>query len=283
MRNLKPPKISIIIAVKDCEMYISECIQSILDQSFTDYEALVFDNGSTDQTLSSLLKFNDPRIKVFTDYSLGYVEILNKGIELARGKFIARMDADDIMAVNRLQIQYDLLTQNPNLTLCSSWMRGFGDTNDENGYSGLTGVISNPLITMILGNPVYHPTVLIRKQFLTSHGLKYKHYEYAEDYKFWTDIAKLDGVFYVLPHRLVNYRVSKNQISEKKKVEMEVQSRKIQNEIIEYLIGLPIFKKDRVRLRLKYSELKKQTDNNVISFSNLQILFFDIFSFLSKG
>ena len=96
------------------EKYLQEAIESILNQTFKDFEFIIINDGSTDKTLEIIKSFTDPRIKLITQENRGIIYSLNKGITESRGKYIARMDADDISLPERLEKEYRFLEQNPN-------------------------------------------------------------------------------------------------------------------------------------------------------------------------
>lgn len=267
-------KISIILPVKNGEKYISEAVDSVLAQSFKDFELLIFDDASTDGTMKILSAYNDPRIKIFPEIG-GFIANLNKGIEISEGKYIARMDADDVMSTNRLETQFRIMEDN-DFDVCASWIKIFGEGFDPFTQRNLSGFICNPLQQMIAGNFIAHPTVILRREFLIDHDLWYKDYPYAEDYKLWFDIAKAEGKFYMEPKALLFYRISHQQITRLKKQECINQSVLIQKEIIEYLIGRTPkpFKKNVETL---YDQLCKFENAKRINFKSVCTVFFDLY------
>lgn len=168
-----------------------------------------------------------------------FIGSLNKGLDSAKGKYIARMDADDIMHVDRLKIQHAIMEEEEGITVCGTWMTHFGeDIHAGNIARTLDGLIEHPLITFLKGNFMFHPTVCMRKDFLDKHNLRYQNYDCAEDYKLWFEIAKNKGIFYIESQSLLFYRISKKQVSQTKRGIQMATSAKIQMEIIEYLISL---------------------------------------------
>src|SRR5690606_1184748 len=111
----------IILPAYNAEKYLAEAIESILNQSFKDFEFIIINDGSKDRTEDVILSYNDPRIVYLNnEANLGLIDKLNKGFNIARGKYIARMDADDISSPERLYIQYQFLENNPDYVICSS-------------------------------------------------------------------------------------------------------------------------------------------------------------------
>jgi glycosyltransferase involved in cell wall biosynthesis len=228
------PKISVLLPVKNGAIHLNECIESILNQTYTDYELLIFDDDSQDNTFEILQSYRDLRIKVFSG-KLGFIENLNKGIQFARGKYIARMDADDIMIASRLEVQLERM-ENLNVDVCGTWLFMFGAYTESYIKSyDLQGFLDNPLKELAERNCVAHPSVMIRKEFLILHDLKYQNYPFTEDYKLWFEIAKKGGVFYIEPQPLLKYRVSSAQVSIVNEGKMIEGASKVQAEILTYL------------------------------------------------
>lgn len=229
-------EISIVMPAYNAEQYICKAIDSILCQSFTDFECLIIDDGSTDSTRDIIRSYDDERI-VLIENKHDFIGSLNLGLETARGKYIARMDADDMMHVDRMKIQYTIMEEYPDIVICGTWMNNFGLNLQANNIVGtVSGLIENPILKFMKGNFLYHPTAMIRTAFLREHALKYEKYLYAEDFKLWTEVAKLSGQFYIENQPLLYYRISDNQVSNKNSKEQKTTTEIIITEITEYLI-----------------------------------------------
>lgn len=271
------PLVTIILPVKNGAEFIEDAIKSILNQSFTNFELLIFNDQSTDNTLSLIEQYSDDhRIQVFNDQT-GFIQNLNSGISRAKGKYIARMDADDVMSEDRLKIQVELMTQHPEIDICGTWIKVFGVDTPATIQQGMADRIETPLITMILGNILSHPTVMIKKAFLDTHKLQYTNYQYAEDYKLWVDIAKKKGVFFIIPKPLLNYRLSRNQVSRLHHARMTEQSNHLQKDIIEYLLMHYPSGDEGPDVKKLYHDLSAFKNKNLISFDNITKIFFQIF------
>lgn len=272
------PKISVLLPVKNGEKYIKESISSILNQTYQDFEILLMNDVSTDNTLNIIKSFNDDRIKIHTNE--GFIDNLNRGIDLASGEFIVRMDVDDIMRSDRLMSQLEIMDSYKNIIICSSHVKLISDEYDIDNLiiskNKMSGLIDDPLKLMVLGNIVYHPTVMIRKSFLISQDIKYQNYEYAEDYKLWFEIAKSGGEFYVIPKELLSYRLSEGQVSQQHGKKMLLQSNKIKQEIIEYLIEKNTFSTN-CNLPVLYQNLISLVDDELMSFESMTTIYFNIF------
>lgn len=211
--NMNQPLISIMLCSYNSAQFIKDAINSVLAQSFTDFEFIIVNDGSTDNTLDIMRSYTDSRIKII-NCSHNYINSLNKGMQACRGKFIARMDADDKIAYNRLEYQIRVMQENPEITVCFSWGQTFGEFEEPIGHCA-RGKVENPYFWFVTGNYLMHPSAMIRKSFLKKHHIQYKDYPYAEDYKLWTDITRLGGTFYIIPQQLLFYRVGNSQVSVK--------------------------------------------------------------------
>ncbi len=252
----KMSEISVVMSVYNGERYIAAAIDSTLNQSFGDFEFIIVDDGSTDDTVSIIRNFDDERIKLIQN-NHNYIDSLNVGINYASGEYIARMDADDIMHIDRLKIQHAVMEEEPSITVCGTWMRRFGvNISSDNIVGVVSGLIENPLIRFTQGDCIANPTSMIRTAFLREHKLRYENYAYAEDFKFWTEIAKLGGQFYIDSQPLLYYRISESQVSALKASEQKWTTELIIKEIMEYLI---------MQRSLEYPELKT-------SFEALEVL-----------
>lgn len=227
-------EVTVLLVVHNCEMHIEECIQSILCQSYNDFELLIINDGSTDNTHAKIAQFEDHRIRLINNPQNDYIESLNVGLKQAKGEYIARMDGDDLMLPERLKEQVEVMNTQKDITVCSCWLQCFGLYN--NTVESYSGLIDYPLVRMLKGNIIAHPTTMLRKAFLEYHNLLYKDYKYAEDYKLWCEIAICGGKTWVIPNVLLKYRCSSSQVSCKKQNMQAETSFLIKNEILEYLV-----------------------------------------------
>jgi len=210
----KIPKITVLMPIYNCDLYIKEAIDSILNQTFMDFEFIIIDDASTDNTVFIVKRYNDSRIKLIEkEKNSGYTNSLNYGLSIARGEYIARMDGDDISLPERFIKQVHILDKNPNLVLCGTLFSIIG-----------TGkVISLPerhdeiKIALLKYCCFGHPTVMMRKSILDEFSLIYDYNkEPAEDYDLWTRLLSL-GQLHNLQEVLLNYRVHNSQVSHKRK------------------------------------------------------------------
>lgn len=182
--------ISVLMPAYNAAEYIREAIDSILTQTFTDFEFVIINDGSTDATEEIILSYSDERIQYYTNKcNMGIVKTLNRGIDLCRGKYIARMDADDISMPNRLEKQVRCLETNPHIVACGVLYAIYGDQQQ-------TPVdVATDMLDVRYDMAIYcqfaHSMVMMRKDVLKINQLQYREkYKYAEDYKLWTEMLQ---------------------------------------------------------------------------------------------
>lgn len=210
------PKVSVVMPAYNAEKYIEDAIESILNQTFTDFEFIIINDGSSDKTKSIIQAFHDSRL-VYLENSknLGIVETLNKGLNYASGEYIARMDADDIAMPKRIEKQIKTMERNRTIGVLGTGTRVFGDGIET--YDSHSSLNSDELkANLLFSTCLCHPSVMIRKNVLDRHYLKYdSQFKGAEDYKLWWDIVQVSKLS-CLPEPLHCYRIHPNQISQVK-------------------------------------------------------------------
>lgn len=201
------PLVSVVLAIYNGEKYMNQAIESILSQTFTDFELIIIDDGSKDKTPELLSKFTDPRIRIITNNpNKGLVYSLNLGIAESKGKYIARMDADDISLPERLQRQVDFMENHPEIGICGAWFLSFDDDLKENNIVRYPPSDIKLRAQMFVMTPFCHPSVMIRKSVLEKHQLEYSYNYYrAEDYGLWVELLQFtQGA--TIPEVLLHYR-----------------------------------------------------------------------------
>ena len=204
------PLVSILMPVYKTAPYLIKAMDSMLCQTFKDFELIVLDDCSPDNAEEILDAYDDSRIVRYKgENNVGLSNVLNVGIEMARGKYIARMDSDDISLPNRLQIQVDYLEAHSEIDLVSVGMQLFGvkesvwirERNPE-----------KVKIEALFHSPVLHASSMWRKDSFERHGLRFRQEMVpAEDYDLWTR-AMLKGLKLVnLPEVLYEYRIHEAQ------------------------------------------------------------------------
>ncbi|WP_373032456.1 glycosyltransferase family 2 protein [Sulfurovum sp.] len=227
--------VSVVMPVYNGEKYIAEAIESILDQSFKDFELLIINDASTDNTVSIIKKYNDTRIRlIHNDENLGLARVRNIGIENAEGKYIAWLDADDISVNTRLEKQVLLLEKNPDVGLCGTWVKTIGAVEHVWQYPTISKTIKS---VMLFDNTFATSSVMLRKEILYSHNIRFNvDYPPAEDYDLWENISLHTEVVNI-PKVLTLYRLHPAQTtsSDDAKVKQLKSAWAIQKRILSYL------------------------------------------------
>jgi len=236
------PKITVLMPVYNGENYVREAMESILNQTYQYFEFLIIDDGSTDKSVEIIESFIDERIRLVKNgQNIGLIATLNKGLDLASGKYVARMDCDDVSLPERLKHQVDFMEKNSKIGICGTWFR-FIPTNEIIKYPTKHEDI---ILKLLTGNALAHPTVIMRTSILRENILYYDmNFSHAEDYEFWVRLAKIVKIANI-PEVLLNYRMHDNQISV---VYNKNQSEVVANIKINQLLDLGIELNDQEKL-----------------------------------
>lgn len=206
------PKVSVIMPVYNGEKYLKEAIESILNQTATDLELIIIDDGSVDSTSNIINSFNDERIKYFkNEKNSGISFSLNRALDLACGEFIARMDADDISLPSRLETQIKYMQKNSEIEVCGCNVRLIG--TDEKSWPSSES--SEALkVDLIFNCCLAHPTVMFRKSVVQSGEARYNSaFDHMEDYELWTRLIK-SHKFGCVQDVLFEYRIHPSQTTQ---------------------------------------------------------------------
>ncbi|WP_082548560.1 glycosyltransferase family 2 protein [Variovorax sp. Root473] len=192
-----PPRVSVVIPTRNSEKYLKEALDSILGQTFTDFELLIVDDNSTDGTLDIIRGYEDARITVLKGPGKGLAAALNFAYREARGEFIARMDADDIADLTRLGKQVAFLDEHLDVGVCGTKFQQFMDGDAIHHHMEHVRYAD-----MLMGCYIGHPTAMLRRQLFVENNLFYdESMRFSEDYDLWTraiQITKLANVQEVL-------------------------------------------------------------------------------------
>lgn len=231
------PLVSIVMPAYNMATFLLECIPSILEQDYNNFELIIVDDGFTDKTNDIVQSFSDNRI-VYVQHEHDYMASMNIGIQLTKGKYIMRMDADDLMLQGRIKKQVEYMELHPEVDVCGSGMKNFGE--DDRCLYGLTGHIAI-ISSLLLYNTMAHPTIIMRKdsvkRYIDKHGTLYnKNYIYAEDYHLWTCMAMEGFRFDNIKDILIQHRVSPQAVTSVYAEESRHTAEKIKAEYLKYAI-----------------------------------------------
>ncbi len=226
------PKISVILPVYNCEDFILESVNSILIQTYNDFELIIIDDASTDSTVSVLEKIKDNRIRLIKKKAnTGYTNSLNMGLQLANGKYIARMDGDDISLPDRFKKQVQCLDGNPDVAVCGTWYQLSG-TDIVNRHPCESEDIK---LALLETNSLGHPTVMFRKSVIEDLKLQYDpSMEPSEDYDLWVRIIRHNKIINI-PEVLLYYRSHMSQVSIVREIQQKAIAQKVRIKLIGYL------------------------------------------------
>jgi len=184
-----PPRVSVVMSVYNGERYLVQAIDSILNQTFADFEFIIINDGSTDGSADILRAYDDPRLRIIEQANVGLTRSLNRGIALAQGEYIARMDDDDISLPERLARQVAFLNTRPEIGVVGSACRIIDELNGREWVQRVPLSDEELSRALIRGNPVVHTSVMMRKSVLRAVGGYNEAYPYSQDYELWVRLA----------------------------------------------------------------------------------------------
>ncbi|MFC0475736.1 glycosyltransferase family 2 protein [Robertmurraya beringensis] len=228
------PLVSIVMSVFNGEEYVQDAILSILNQTYTNFELIVINDCSTDNTKTIILSNNDSRITyIENNENLGLTKSLNKGLRFSNGKYIVRMDADDISLPTRIEKQVKFMENNDDVGVLATWAYYFGEKN------GLINTIRDDFESigseLIFGCPIVHPSVIIRKCLIERYNLYYdESIKKSQDYDLWSR-CKSHFPIRILEEPLLLYRVHEDQITNKSKEQQKEITTNIQYRLLREL------------------------------------------------
>jgi glycosyltransferase involved in cell wall biosynthesis len=204
------PLVTVLLPVYNAEKFLSEAIDSILNQTYQNFEFLLINDGSTDTSRAIILNYTDSRIRYLeNEKNIGLIHTLNRGMAEANGSYIARMDADDVSRADRLIKQVDFLESNPSYGMVGSWCSVINSSKKieyHTSHESLQFALLNYCCFV-------HPSVMLRKSVLTDNQFYFdSHFVHSEDYELWTRLLTKTKAAN-LPDYLLSYRVHEHQIS----------------------------------------------------------------------
>jgi len=201
------------MSVYNGEKFLEEAVRSMLKQTFFNYEFIIINDGSTDRTPQILASFDDPRLVIVNQDNRGLAISLNRGIRLAKGTYIARMDADDISEPTRLERQVEVLNRDPNVALVACWYKVIDEKGNVLAHRRLSTDGRELATSLMHNNPICHGSVLMRKEAVEAVGLYDENLRYAQDYDLWLRMLRKGYSFFVIPEFLYRYRISPKSVA----------------------------------------------------------------------
>jgi len=208
--NIKNPLVSVVLATfNEPKEIIRLAIQSILEQTLANFELIIIDDSSNVNTKNEINELaKDSRVIVIRDDKrIGFVKALNIGLRMAKGKYIARMDGDDISVVNRLELQVSFLEQNPKYSVVGGAMNIMNKNGMITSQRFYPTSSFNLMLWSIFRCPFSHPTVMMRREIVDKGLLYNENFVKAEDLEFWMRLMKNGYKFYNLKDILLDFRI----------------------------------------------------------------------------
>ena len=258
------PKISVIMPVYNAFNYVEESIKSILNQSYTNFELIILNDKSTDESLTILKKIqalDDRIILVDRETNSGPAVVRNQGVKMSKGQYIAFMDADDISMPNRFEKQVKKLDENPEIEVCGSWFTLFGENTDDQlikHFENHEELKVQFLNECYIGNP----TIMCRKEIFDEEQFDGTYFP-MDDYELWARVIGKHH-FYNIQESLLQYRWHETNISSTKKVNLKEIHNKIRiNQLKDFGIDSETKNFDNYLQTLLYTN--KQDSDTIIS------------------
>jgi glycosyltransferase involved in cell wall biosynthesis len=203
------PKVSVILSCYNSSLYLKKSIESILSQTFNDFEFIIINDGSSDNTLQIIQSYasKDERIFFVNQENIGLTKSLNKAIKLSKGKYIARIDADDFSYKDRLIKQYTYLEQNQDIVLLGG-QRIINDKINNKIFKDKLPLTTEEIRERaIISNPFFHSLIIFRRDIVQKVGFYNEIFKYVQDYEFWSRIIydyKVENLQEVLGEKIID-------------------------------------------------------------------------------
>jgi len=252
--------VTVLMSVYNCKYFLREAIESVLNQSYHDFEFIIIDDGSDDESKKIISSYPDNRIRfVVNEKNIGLARSLNKGIKLSKGKYIMRMDGDDVSLPYRIESLVSFLENNPQIGLCGSWVKSFGTRKNQVWkYPRHHSEIKSRLI---FDPPFAHPAIMFRKEVLDQNQLQYdESLNTAQDYDLWTRMVDLTQTAN-LDKVLLKYRIHGQSVTMKTN-HQALDSLNIRAKQISHLKLIP--STEEIQLHEKISRWDFSFDNQTI-------------------
>lgn len=247
---MSKPEVSVVMSVYNGERYLPEAVESILNQTLANFEFIIINDGSTDSTGAILRRYQetDERLRVYGQENLGLIASLNKGCRLARGEYIARMDADDVSLPERLAKQVRYMEEHPEIGVLGTWVAFIDENGETRGdwcMPTLPGLLG---WSLIFGNCLAHPAVMMRSEMVERLGYYQPEALHVEDYDLWTRASFFTRIAN-LAEILLKYRIWERSVSLQHTQIQQQNDLRVMGAMITTLLGSEISTKSLLCLR----------------------------------
>ncbi len=246
---MSAPKVSVVMPVFNGASFLDSAIESILRQTFLDFEFILINDGSTDRSVEIIRSYSDPRIRLLhNEKNVGLAAVRNRGIDEAQGEFIAWLDCDDISLPTRLEKQVRFFESSPQIGLCGTWVRTIGSSGEHEWRNPTDPEFLR--CRMLFDDPVATSSIMVRRQCLTDFQLRFDlEYPPAEDYELWERLSRHCRVSN-LPEVLTLYRFHEGQTSMAKTEQQKRSVWQVQSRLMELLVIDPNEQEKAIHLDL---------------------------------
>ena len=231
--------VSVVMPTYNTEVSIlKEAVDSILCQTFKDFEFIIIDDGSTNESVDYLQSLQDKRIKLIRNpENLGITKSLNIGFREAKGKYIARMDSDDISLPKRFEKQFAFMEAHPDVIMCGSNVEYFNGSFSRKGKDRIKDMETYRISTLFINPGPRHPTAFFNRELLIRHQISYdENLPYAQDYALWVEISKR-GIIRILPDVLLRYRYNPSSVTGMHREEQIRCHKATEKKLLQQLLG----------------------------------------------
>ena len=233
---MSTPLVTVFIPVYNCENYIKDCLDSILNQTYKNLEILLVDDGSTDRSVDIIKNYSDPRIRLIENgENKGIPYTRNIGLMEAKGTYMAIMDSDDLSDPCRIEKEVLYLEKNPDIVAVSSYYIKF-DGKKEKKVSLPVTEPKEIQIFLLFFNPIANPASMVRMDTIRNYNMSYNpEYFVSQDYDFWARLSTI-GKLGIIPEYLLKYRIGHENITKKSKRDHIERRKRIINAIHKQLL-----------------------------------------------
>ncbi len=236
------PKVTVLLPTYQSGEYLQETMESVLEQSFPDFELLIIDDHSTDETMEIIHSFSDKRIRLLEGPQKGLATALNFGMQRASGDYIARIDADDLMVSQRLEKQVAYMDEHPETVVCGGWQQYFGRSTYLHAPPAEA---EQCRANLLFRCDLCHSTVMLRKKVFLDNQLFYNPAFAAEDFELWTRVLT-HGEIENIPETLGYYREDGRSITTVKKEQLIIQQGRIVAATLNRNLGIELSPKQEM-------------------------------------
>lgn len=226
------PKISVIMSVYNGKPYLKEAVESILNQTYKNFEFIIVDDTSTDDSWYFLKTLKDTRIRIIRNKSnIGLANCLNIALKTAQGEYVARMDADDISYPERFTQQLKFLEKNKNISICGTWVDLVNDKGEIIGKKKYPTKNSDLEKALRWYQPLVHPTMMARASFFRQLNGYRPNYDFAEDYDL---LSRALGKYKManVPYTLLGWRLASGRRSRREMTKIDITDLKVKLNIL---------------------------------------------------